>query len=126
MASQLRSVDEHLDRILDVIAPLRPYGQPLPEVLGLPLCEDVTSPVELPGFDNSGMDGYAVRAADLDGAGDDTPVRLPVVGTDRGVAEVRIRQAPKVGQHVRHAGEDVRIGDPLLDEGALLGPRQIG
>src|SRR5918995_1152463 len=148
MASQLRSVDEHLDRILDAIAPLRPYGQPLPEVLGLPLCEDVTSPVELPGFDNSAMDGYAVRAADLDGASEDSPIRLPVVGesaagqtkayalaagtalrimtgapmpsgadavvpvewTDRGVAEVRIRQAPKVGQHVRHAGEDVRIG----------------
>ncbi|MDQ4084526.1 MAG: molybdopterin molybdotransferase MoeA [Actinomycetota bacterium] len=164
MASQLRSVDEHLDRILDVIAPLAPYAQPLPDVLGLSLCEDITSPVELPGFDNSGMDGYAVRAADLDGAAEDTPVRLPVVGesaagqtkayalapgtalrimtgapmpsgadavvpmewTDRGVAQVEVRQAPKAGQHVRRAGEDVRIGDPLLDEGALLGPRQVG
>jgi molybdopterin molybdotransferase len=164
MASQLRSVDEHLDHILDAIAPLRPYGQPLPEVLGLPLCEDVTSPVELPGFDNSAMDGYAVRAADLDGAGEGAPVTLPVVGesaagqtkayalaagtalrimtgapmpsgadavvpiewTDRGVAEVQIRRAPKAGEHVRLAGEDVRIGDPLLDEGTLIGPRQVG
>jgi molybdopterin molybdotransferase len=164
MASRLRPVDEHLEHILDVIAPLRPYGQPLSEVLGLPLCEDVTAPVELPGFDNSAMDGYAVRAADLAGAGEDAPVALPVVGesaagqtkayalaggtalrimtgapmpsaadavvpaewTDRGVAEVKVRQAPQVGQHVRHAGEDVRVGDPLLDEGTLIGPREIG
>ena len=35
--------------------------------------------VDLPGFDNSAMDGYAVRAADLLGATPNTPVRLPVV-----------------------------------------------
>jgi molybdopterin molybdotransferase len=164
MASQLRSVDEHLDRILDAIAPLRPYGQPLAEALGLPLCEDVTSPVELPGFDNSAMDGYAVRAADVAGASEDAPVSLPVVGesaagqtkayalaagtalrimtgapmpsgadavvpvewSNRGVAEVQVRRAPEAGQHVRWAGEDIRVGDHLLAEGTLVGPRQVG
>src|SRR5215213_10246267 len=35
---------------------------------------------ELPRFDNSAMDGYAVRAADVAGASPDRPVSLPVVG----------------------------------------------
>jgi molybdopterin molybdotransferase len=164
MASQLRSVDEQLDRILGAIAPLGSYGQPVAEALGLPLCEDVTSTVDLPGFDNSAMDGYAVRADDLAGASEDAPVSLPVVGesaagqtkayalaagtalrimtgapmpsgadavvpvewTNRGVAEVQVRQTPEPGQHVRWAGEDIRVGDHLLDEGTLIGPRQIG
>jgi molybdopterin molybdotransferase len=76
----LRSVDEHLSRILDTIEPLRAYDQPLLEALGLPLCEDVMAAVDLPNFDNSSVDGYAVRAADVAEASEDAPVRLPVVG----------------------------------------------
>ncbi|MDQ4008608.1 MAG: molybdopterin molybdotransferase MoeA [Actinomycetota bacterium] len=164
MASEHRSVDAHLQRILEAVVPLRAYEQPLQETLGLPLAEDVVSPVDLPGFDNSAMDGYAVRADDLAGAAEGSPIALPVVGesaagqtkayaltagtalkimtgapmpvgadsvvpvewTNRGIAEVRVRQQPKPGQHVRRAAEDVRVGDPLLDEGTVLGPRQIG
>ncbi len=48
---------------------------PLDECLGLVLAADVIAPLSLPPFDNSAMDGYAVRAADLAG---DLPVRLPV------------------------------------------------
>lgn len=51
---------------------------PLDECLGLVLAADVIAPLSLPPFDNSAMDGYAVRAADLAGAGADSPVRLPV------------------------------------------------
>ena len=60
--------------------PLPPFEQPLMEALGLVLCEDVVSPVSLPGFDNSAMDGYAVQAADLAGASQENPITLPVVG----------------------------------------------
>ena len=56
------------------------FGSPLEMGLldshGCVLAEDVVAPAPLPGFDNSAMDGYAVRAADLVGA----PVVLPVVG----------------------------------------------
>src|SRR6476619_4037114 len=76
----MRSVDEHLDRILDVVAPLPPYEQPLLEALGLPICTDVTADIDLPSFDNSAMDGYAVRFDDVKMATDDSPVQLPVVG----------------------------------------------
>ncbi|SDG99373.1 molybdopterin molybdotransferase [Lentzea fradiae] len=48
---------------------------PLEECLGLVLAADVIAPLSLPPFDNSAMDGYAVRAADLAGG---LPVRLPV------------------------------------------------
>lgn len=76
----MRSVEEHLSKILDLVNPLPPYEQPLLEALGLPICEDVTSPIDLPGFDNSAMDGYAVHAEDVADAADGRPVRLPVVG----------------------------------------------
>src|SRR5690606_9706390 len=46
---------------------------------GTVLAEPVVSPVSLPGFDNSSMDGYAVHAADLAGASAEAPARLPVV-----------------------------------------------
>jgi molybdopterin molybdotransferase len=79
-AGALRSVDEHLARILDSITPLPPYDQPLLEAAGLPLCEDVRSPIALPRFDNSAMDGYAVRHVDVAEARASRPVHLPVVG----------------------------------------------
>ena len=51
---------------------------------------------------------------------------VPYEWTDRGVAQVRIEQAPKPGQHVRPAGEDVAVGDVLVSEGTVLGPRHLG
>ena len=79
-ANLMRSVDEHLSTILDAVRPLPPYEQPLLEAVGLPICEDLTSPIDLPGFDNSAMDGYACRLADLLDASLDHPIKLPVVG----------------------------------------------
>jgi molybdopterin molybdotransferase len=52
------------------------------DALGRVLAEDVTSADAVPGFDNSAMDGYAVRAADTAGAGAG-PVPLAVVGESR-------------------------------------------
>jgi len=71
------SVDEHLARVLSVVQPLSPLDLGLLDAQGCFLDEDVHAPAPLPGFDNSAMDGYAVRTADLSG---DLPVVLPVVG----------------------------------------------
>jgi molybdopterin molybdotransferase len=79
----VRTVEEHRAEILAAVAPAVPVRLPLGECLGLVLCEDVSSLVDLPGFDNSAMDGYAVRAVDVAAADPDVPgsaVRLPVVG----------------------------------------------
>jgi molybdopterin molybdotransferase len=51
---------------------------------------------------------------------------VPYEWTDRGVANVVITQAPELGQHIRPAGQDVALGDLLVEEGTVLGPRQLG
>ncbi|MEP6665704.1 MAG: gephyrin-like molybdotransferase Glp [Nocardioidaceae bacterium] len=76
----MRSVEEHLSKILQLVTPLPPYEQPLLDAIGLPICQDVTAPIDLPTFDNSAMDGYACRRDDLLDASREHPVRLPVVG----------------------------------------------
>ncbi len=83
------SVDDHLARILDAIEPLPDFPQPLMETMGLAAAEDVVSPIALPSFDNSAMDGYAVRAADVATATEDAPVHLPVVG-EIGAGQARL------------------------------------
>jgi len=158
------SPDEYRSRILDRIEPMAAYPQPLMDSLGLAAAEDVRAQVALPGFDNSAMDGYAVRFEDVATASGEAPIHLPVVGeigagqaglvalppgtaakimtgaplpsgadsvvpyewTDRGVARVVISQAPTKGQHVRYAGEDVSVGDLVVGEGTVLGPRHVG
>ena len=160
----LSTVEDHLERILGALVPLTPYDQPLLEAFGLPVCENINSPMDLPGFDNSAMDGYAVSFDDVASASEEYPVHLPVVGeaaagqtklfalspgttvrimtgapipqgadavvpvewTDGGVAAVRITRAPALGQFVRHRGEDIMTGDVLLEDGTVLGPRQLG
>jgi molybdopterin molybdotransferase len=72
----VRSVDEHLADVLSVVKPLHPLEVGLLDAHGCILVEDVVSTGPLPGFDNSSMDGYAVRVADLA----QVPVVLPVVG----------------------------------------------
>ncbi|GIH99142.1 molybdopterin molybdenumtransferase MoeA [Planobispora takensis] len=73
--SPMRSVDDHLADILLTVRALAPLEVDLDQAHGTTLAEDVTSPVPLPPFDNSAMDGYAVRADDVAGA----PVTLPVI-----------------------------------------------
>ena len=51
--------------ILGPCQPIRPERRPLRDALDAVLAEDVASPIDLPAWDNSAMDGYAVRSADL-------------------------------------------------------------
>ena len=83
------SVEEHLARILDAIEPLPDFPQPLMETMGLAAAENVVSSIDLPSFDNSAMDGYAVRAADVATATEEAPVHLPVVG-EIGAGQARL------------------------------------
>ena len=76
----MRSVDEHLAKVLDGIGTVAPIELPLLEAQGLLLAENIVTRVPLPGFDNSAMDGYAVRAVDTRGASEQHPLELPVVG----------------------------------------------
>lgn len=74
----MRSVDEHRRVVTGLISARPPSPVGLADALGLVLAEDVIAPLSLPVFDNSAMDGYAVRVEDVVGAGPDRPVTLPV------------------------------------------------
>ena len=74
------SVDAHLADCLAAITPLPAREVALLEAVGCLLAEDVVSAIDMPRFDNSSMDGYAVRVADLASAGPGAAVALPVLG----------------------------------------------
>jgi molybdopterin molybdotransferase len=78
--SAMQSVDSYLSEALAVIRPLPPRELGLDEADGGVLTGDVTAGWPLPPFDNSGMDGYAVVAADIAAATPERPVTLPVRG----------------------------------------------
>ncbi|MCV7409745.1 molybdopterin molybdenumtransferase [Mycobacterium florentinum] len=74
----MRSVEEH-QRVVAAMISARPaVTAPLTQAQGLVLADDVVAELALPVFDNSAMDGYAVRADDTDGATPERPVVLPV------------------------------------------------
>ncbi|MBW3640477.1 MAG: molybdopterin molybdotransferase MoeA [Actinobacteria bacterium] len=74
------SVDAHLDNILSVVQPLSSLQLGLMDAHGCVLTEDVVATDPLPGFDNSAVDGYAVRLDDAAAATERSPVVLPVTG----------------------------------------------
>ena len=77
-SGELTPVEEHLAEILATITPLTPTELGLDDIGGLVLAEDVSAVSALPSFDNSGMDGYAVRVEDVAAATEETPATLPV------------------------------------------------
>ena len=61
-------------------AALAPETVALADALGRVLSEDVSAATDLPPWDNSAMDGYAIRAADVTGATETSPAMLRVTG----------------------------------------------
>ncbi|MDQ4092112.1 MAG: molybdopterin molybdotransferase MoeA [Actinomycetota bacterium] len=78
VAQKRRSVDEHSQVVAALLTATPVIRLPLVECVGLALAEPVTASLPLPPFDNSAMDGYAVRAVDVADATADKPVQLPV------------------------------------------------
>jgi molybdopterin molybdotransferase len=73
------SVQDAASRIVASVQPLSPTTLPLAESVGCVLAADAVSPITLPHWDNSAMDGYAVYGDDVAGASEATPRALPVV-----------------------------------------------
>jgi molybdopterin molybdotransferase len=100
-SDRLLSVEEARALVAEaVVGPTEAEAGWISDALGRVVAEPVVSPIPLPPWDNSAMDGYAIRAADVATAAEDTPARLQVVG------EVRAGAAPDraVGR-----GEAIRI-----------------
>ncbi|MBA2683430.1 MAG: molybdopterin molybdotransferase MoeA [Gemmatimonadaceae bacterium] len=75
------TVSDAVARIVAGIQPLSVERVALLEALGRVLATPVVSPLTLPAWDNSAMDGYALRASDVDGATAEKPVSLTVLET---------------------------------------------
>ncbi len=109
VGDRLLTVEEARDAVLAAIAgPTEPEIAYLSEARGRILAEDVMSLTALPPWDNSAMDGYAIRAGDVATATDADPVRLEVVG------EVRAGWAPD---------RQVELTTPADAAGARIGER---
>ncbi|HEU5144648.1 MAG TPA: gephyrin-like molybdotransferase Glp [Dermatophilaceae bacterium] len=76
----MRTASEHLAAILGSLEPAPAERVALTDALGLVVAEEVEALVDLPGFDNSSMDGYAVRSVSLERAREGGEVALTLVG----------------------------------------------
>jgi molybdopterin molybdotransferase len=81
LTSKLISIEEARARVLAEASALPAEARPLAEVLGMALAQEVVAPHSVPPFDNSAMDGFAVRAADTVDAAPKSPVRLFIAET---------------------------------------------
>lgn len=164
------TVEEARQRILAAVPVLPGEDVELLDALGRVLAAPAVSDIDVAPFDNSAMDGFAVRAADLAAATAESPVALEVVahigaGTwwdgqvgpgqaarimtgapvpagadsvvkvedttvatgDGGVgATIAFSATPKLGDHVRLRGEEVRAGQVVVAAGERLGAAGLG
>jgi molybdopterin molybdotransferase len=97
--SELIEIERAREAVLQHAAPLEAERVPLCEALGRVLAEGVVSEEPVPGFDNSAMDGYAVRALDTEGAGSRSPVALREAGESR--AGLPARSPLQEGEAIR-------------------------
>ncbi len=165
--SPLLALDVALQQLLAQAKPLQGTEQVATlDADGRVLAQDLVSSLDVPAHDNSAMDGYAVRFADVRTPGAVLPVAQRIAagavgqplkpgtaariftgapvpqGTDAVVmqedctvvseatdtepARVQVNIAPKQGQNIRRAGEDVARGSVVLARGCRLGPAELG
>ena len=168
----LMTVEEARELVLAHARRLPAEEVPLLDALGRVLASDALSDIDVAPFDNSAMDGFAVRATDLTGASADTPIALDVIahigagddvagivvgpgqaarimtgaavpqGADSVVMVERTQVVgdgdggigsraafelePRLGEHIRRRGEEVRAGDVVVSAGEVIGPAAIG
>lgn len=133
MSAKLIRADDALARVLDAISgPTETEWVYLSDALGRVAADDVVAAIDLPPWDNSAMDGYALRHADVAAAADLRPVLVPVVG-DVGAGAASDREVAR-GTAVRIAtgaplptGADavvpVEETTPASADGTPTGPR---
>ncbi len=133
--------------VADLVSVLAARALPIGEIAGCVLAEDILTPRAVPAFANTAMDGYAVRCAALQPAGE-TRWRMPIEaaspictgqpipdGMDAIVPIERVRVLGQVlevdgpvgpGDHIRLAGEELGLGELALSAGTRLSPAALG
>ena len=79
--ADMLSVEEARDKVLDLVKVLDNEEVGLMESIGQVIAEDIYAELDIPPFQNSAMDGYAVRHQDIKGASPNRAVTLKVVGS---------------------------------------------
>lgn len=150
------SLDQSRACVADAIDPLPPVRTPLPDALGRVLREPACTREDMPPFDRSAMDGYAVAIEDPSPRfriiGEARPGAPPAFTLRHGECariftgaeipegasqvlkqeDVRAEEgwmtpaAPSSAEYIRRRGEDARAGDRLLPASLRLGPAEIG
>ena len=155
MTGELISVEETRERILAATGRLPAETVPAADTLGRVLAEEVVSGLELPPFDASAMDGFALVAgparelpvigesragapfAGRMGEGDAVRISTGAVVPEGADAVVPIERVEELGDrvsvpettagaNVRRAGEDVHAGQTVLRVGMPIGPAELG
>ena len=115
------------------LAPLAAETAPLAAALGRVLAHDAAAAVDVPSFDRSNVDGYAVRAADTFGAEEEHPKRLKLLAESIAAAAIP-QQAVGAGQAMviatggmlpRGADSVVMVEHTDMENAALLVRRPV-
>ena len=153
--ADLIPVAEARSRVLEAVERLPAEPVPVADALGRVLAEDIQSPISVPPFDSSAMDGYALiagAAAELEVIGEaraghpaEAAVRpgaaiaistgaavpegatavVPVERTEAATEAVRVPDT-EPGANIRRAGEDIAAGETVLRAGEALEPAALG
>jgi molybdopterin molybdotransferase len=105
------------DALRIVLSNVKQLGEelvPFDQALGRVLAEDVVSKVDIPPFDRSAVDGYAVRAADTFGASQTNPKKLRVVGTARAGSASGLRVGKRQAAKLMTGAQVPRGADAVL------------
>lgn len=103
------TVGEAQEKVLSVVDVLPAEESPVADALGRVPAGDLFAPHALPRFDNSAMDGFAVRAEDVGSASSDAPVQLKVVGEVRAGDAGEIDVAPGTAARIM-TGAPIPVG----------------
>jgi molybdopterin molybdotransferase len=154
--AELLTIDAALALVLARVAPLPDEEVTLADAGGRYLAAPARTSVDLPPFDSSAMDGYAVRSADTPGtlavagesaagrpaatvlaAGAAAAISTGAVVPEGADAVVPVEQtrregagvtvgAVAPGENVRPRGGDARSGEAIVEAGSVVGPVQVG
>ena len=157
LSEALETMQKSLSKVCDKIT------LPLSEALGFTLSDNIMSPANVPPFNNSAMDGYALLASDLKNCTEATPIILQQIGQsfagapfngeikpgqcirimtgavvpdsldcvvmqEQCVAEggsITFIHSPSRYNNIRFVGEDLKVGQAVLQQGHKLTPRDI-
>ena len=132
--ADMLSVEEARDKILSKFSTLEPKNIDILESLGCVVSKDIISDINVPPWDNSAMDGYAIIKSDVEKANDKNIVYLKVIEEipAGSMPELTLSsgQASRIkvenNENIRKKSEDIKEGDVIINKGSIITSATIG